>query len=91
MLAKTLKDFSTNQWHNVKLQFAGDIITGFVDGAPILRATNSLFSRGMAGLVTGGAKTRNTAFFDNLSINALGAASNQPTAFNKRRRPIYDR
>jgi galactosylceramidase len=89
MVSGTIQNFATNQWHNVKLQFAGDIITGFVDGAQVLSATNNLFSHGMAGLVTGDAKTRNTACFDNLLVNAVGAATPKPTAFAKNQSPIY--
>jgi galactosylceramidase len=79
-----------NQWHNVKLQFSGDLIAGFVDGAQVLSVTNNLYPRGMAGLITGGdAKKASTAFFDNLLVNAVGAAAPQPTAFAKTPMPIY--
>jgi galactosylceramidase len=79
-----------NQWHNVKLQFSGDILTGFVDGAQVLTVTNNLYSRGMAGLITGSdARNRNTAFFDHLLINAIGAATPKPTVFEKKQSPIY--
>ena len=89
MVAGIVKDFSTNQWHNVKLQFSGETITGFVDGAQVFTTTNNLSSHGMAGLVTGDNKTRNTACFDNLLINAVGAATPQPTLFTKNQSPIY--
>ena len=78
-----------NQWHNVKLQFSGEMITGFIDGAQVLSTTNNLYSRGMAGLGTGGHKTRNTACFDNLLINAVDAATPKPTVFAKDQSPIY--
>jgi hypothetical protein len=45
----------------------------------------------MAGLITGDIKTRNTAFFDNLLINAVGAATPKPTVFAKNQSPIYKR
>jgi len=73
----------------VKLQFAGNVIAGFVDGTAILTATNSLFSHGMAGLVTGDNRTRNTACFDNLLINAVGAPTPPPTVFASSHVPIY--
>jgi galactosylceramidase len=38
----TVANIAGNQWHNLKLQFVGDVITGFVDGALVLSATNSL-------------------------------------------------
>jgi galactosylceramidase len=78
-----------NQWHNVKLQFSGDRITGLVDGAQVLSMTNNLYSHGMAGLITGDRETRNTACFDNLLINAVGAATPKPTVFTKNQSPIY--
>jgi hypothetical protein len=68
MVAGAARNFDVKKWHNLKLQFAGDVIIGFVDGAQVLCATNNLFSHGMAGLVTGDAKNRNTACFDNLLI-----------------------
>jgi galactosylceramidase len=73
----------------LKLQFSGEIITGFVDGTQILSATNNLYSRGMAGLITGDFKTRNTACFDNLLINAVGAATPGQVVFARSQMPIY--
>lgn len=81
---------STGQWHNVKLQFSGATITGFVDGAQTLSVTNSLFGKGMAGLITGGdPNTRNTALFDNLLTNRVGAPAPKPTAYARGQTPIY--
>jgi galactosylceramidase len=85
----TAANIAGNQWHNVKLQFSGATITGFVDGAQVLSATNNLYSRGMAGLITGDFKTRNTACFDNLLINAGGAPTPKPAVFAKSQTPIY--
>ncbi len=90
MVDGTVAHFDVRQWHNVKLQFAGDVITGYVDGAAVLSATNRLFAHGMAGLVTGAdRRTRNTACFDNLLINANGAPEPEPTGFAARQTPIY--
>jgi galactosylceramidase len=91
MVTGTAKNFDVNQWHNVKLLFSGDVITGFVDGVPLLSATNNLFSHGMAGLVTGDHQTRNTACFDNLLINAVGAGTPPPTKFAAARSSVYER
>jgi galactosylceramidase len=90
MIAGTVKSFAADQWHNVKLQFAGTAITGFVDGRQVLSVTNSLHSRGMAGLVTGDGKTRNTACFDNLLIKAVGAETPEPAVFSTMQLPIYN-
>jgi len=89
MFGGTIANFDVKQWHNVKLQFAGSVITGYVDGAAVLCATNNMFSRGMAGLVTGDRKTRNTACFDNLLINAVGAPTPAPTVFAASQTPMY--
>jgi hypothetical protein len=89
MAAGTAANVASNQWHNVKLQFSGNLITGLVDGAQVLSVTNNLYSHGMAGLITGDTSNRNTAFFDNLLINAVGAATPKPTVFAKNRSPIY--
>ena len=90
MGAGTAKNFDAKQWHNVELQFVGTTITGFVDGAQVLTATNNAFSHGMADLVTGDSLTRNTACFDNLLINTVGAATPKPTVFAKQQLPIYE-
>jgi galactosylceramidase len=71
--------FDAKQWHNLKLRFVGSTITGFVDGAPVLSVTNQFFARGMVGLVTGDSETRNTACFDNLTVNSPGADTPSPT------------
>jgi hypothetical protein len=52
--------------------------------------TNDLYSHGMAGLMTGShPESRNTALFDNLLINAVGAATPKPTAPAGNPSPIY--
>ena len=89
MVGGIAKNFDDHQWHNLKLKFAGSTLTGFLDGAQVLCATNSLFSHGTAGLVTGDSRTRNTACFDNLLINAAGATTPKPTVFASEQSPIY--
>jgi len=89
VVAGTAKKFDASQWHNLKLQFSGTAIKGFVDGAQVLSTANNAFSHGMAGLVTGDSKTRNTACFDNLLINAVGAPTPKPTVFARNFTPIY--
>jgi galactosylceramidase len=78
------------QWHNVSLRFVGTTITAFVDGVQVLHASDATYPRGMAGLITGGdADSRNTACFDNLSINAVGAGPVKPTVFAADQLPMY--
>ena len=79
------------QWHNVKLQFAGTVITGFVNKTQVLTATSSGQASGAAGLITGGENNaRNTALFDNLIINTVNGPAPKPTAFPRDAVPIYD-
>jgi galactosylceramidase len=56
------------EWHKLKLRFNGSTITGFVDGKTVLRATDTLYTRGMVGLMTGGGKKLSMSYFDNLLI-----------------------
>jgi hypothetical protein len=42
-------------------------------------------------VLTGDNKTRNTTCFDNLLINAVGAAPPRPTVFANNQTPIYKR
>jgi hypothetical protein len=81
---------AANQWHTLTLRFSGSIITGFVDKIQILAVTNSTFSEGMAGLVTGSKnKTKNIALFDNLMIKPLQGTPPEPTVFSEKVYPIY--
>jgi len=83
--------FSADKWHILKLQFAGDMISGFVDDIKVLSAKDSVYTKGMAGLMTGmDPKLRNTAFFDNLIINSINAAVPEAALFNNMS-PIYKR
>ena len=86
-----LQNFAPNRWHNVKLRFVGQNITGFVDGVQVLSVTNARFPRGMAGFVTGDTNVRHTAYFDNLLINTVGGAKPKPTTFTGKYLPLYKR
>jgi galactosylceramidase len=80
LAAIQLSNISSNQWHNLKLRFAGEVITGLVDDKPVLSATNALYSHGMAGLRAGsGKKKLSTPYFDNLLINRVGAPMPKPS------------
>ena len=81
--------FSADRWVNLKLQFSGDSISGFVNGVKVLSVKNSVYSKGMAGLMTGtDPKLRNTAFFDNVIINKVNGPVPKPVLFNNIS-PIY--
>jgi galactosylceramidase len=82
LAAAAIPKFSADKWHNLKLQFSGDMISGFVDGIKVLSAKNDVYTKGMAGLMTGtDPKLRNTALFDNLLINRVNAAVPEPATF----------
>jgi galactosylceramidase len=90
LAAGAVPNFSASQWHNVKLQFSGSTINGFIDGDKVLSATNDLFSAGMAGLVTGTNNSkRTTAYFDNLLINKPGGETPPPMNLPANLTPIY--
>jgi galactosylceramidase len=81
---------TARQWHNIELRFSGTSITGFVDKVKILMASDSAFTEGMAGLVTGSEnKNSNVAMFDNLLIKPLQGISPEPTVFSEKIYPMY--
>lgn len=88
-----LPDSRPNQWHNLKLQFEGSTITGFVDGKPVVSVTDALYSRGMAGLMAAKhvGKELSTPYYDNLLINRVNAASPEPSTPLPSQSPIYGR
>ena len=69
------------QWHNLKLRFDGDRITGYVDGNQVVQATSDHYKRGMAGLIAPlHERTVSTPYFDNLRIMPLGRTQPNATA-----------
>ena len=79
-----------NQWHNLKLRFEGFTVTGLVDDQPVLSATDTLYSHGMAGLMAGGEKKKlSTPYFDNVLINAANAPAPKPSSAAPGQSPIY--
>lgn len=79
-----------NQWHNLKLRFEGATITGLVDGKLVLKVTDSLYSRGMAGLMAGGGnKKLSMPFFDNVLIKGVNMPVPKPSLAAQGQTPIY--
>ena len=59
-------------WHNLRLRFEGDMITGYVDGKQVLQAKSDRYPKGMAGLMAPMQQHRiSTPYFDNLNISFL--------------------
>ena len=72
---------SSLEWHNLKLRFEGDRISGYVDGVEVVKATSDHYGKGMAGLIAPLHKhSVSTPYFDNLKILPLGRTKATPTA-----------
>ena len=87
-----ISTINTNQWHTITLRFSGSTITGFVDKIQILTATDTTFTKGMAGLVSGSLdKANSSALFDNLLINEPKGVLPSPTVFSEKVKPLYNK
>jgi galactosylceramidase len=86
-----LPSVGSNQWHNLKLRFEGSTITGLVDGKPVLSATDTLYSHGMAGLMAGpqDKKKLSMPYFDNVLIKAVNGPVPKPSSPAPGQSPIY--
>ncbi len=83
-------NFKANQWHTLMLRFSGSSIKGFVDNNKILSATDTTFSEGMVGLVSGSEDNAdNLAMFDNVIVKSPGTAVPSPNIFSQKVTPIY--
>ena len=83
-------DISSLQWHNLRLRFIGDQITGYIDGKEVLSAISDHYKKGMAGLIAPLQKKRVcTPYFDNLSITPLGSSKATQPLDTKDHRPLY--
>ena len=73
-------NFSPLEWHNIRLRFQGDQITGYVDGVEVVQVTSDHYGKGMAGLIAP-LKERHvsTPYFDNLKIMPIGRTQATPT------------
>ena len=67
-----IEGIAPHHWHNLKLRFEGDTITGVVDGRQVLQAKSDRYLKGMAGLMAPMQQHRiSTPYFDNLNISFL--------------------
>ncbi|MGC4102412.1 galactocerebrosidase [Ferruginibacter sp.] len=82
---------AANQWHNIMLRFTNDIIEGFVDDIQVLKITDTTYSHGMAGLITGevSEKKYTTAQFDDLIIKSATDEKLIPRTTEMKVWPIY--
>ena len=68
-----LTDIYSSEWHRLALRFEGDVVTGYVDGNQVVKATSDKYGKGMAGLLAPLTKRGiSTPCFDNLEIIPVG-------------------
>lgn len=81
---------AVKKWHRLTLRFSGTTVTGLIDGKPVVKATDTMYARGMAGLIAGRDKLRlSTPYYNNLLINKLDGATPPPTAALPGQTAIY--
>lgn len=84
-----VKGISACQWHNLKLRFDGDQITGYIDGVEVVRATSDHYGKGMAGLIAPlHERSVSTPYFDNVCITPLGRTQATSTSIPTMQ-PLY--
>ena len=67
-----VEGIAPSHWHNLRLRFNGDMITGYVDGKQVVQAKSDRYLKGMAGLMAPMLPNRiSTPYFDNLNISFL--------------------
>ena len=85
----TVNNVAALQWHNLKLRFLDDQITGYVDGVEVVSAKSDHYGKGMAGLIAPLLeRSVSTPYFDNLRIVPLGRTHATETAIPAIQ-PIY--
>ena len=85
----TVSNVAALQWHNLKLRFLDDQITGYVDGVEVVSAKSDHYGKGMAGLIAPLLeRSVSTPYFDNLRIVPLGRTQATETAIPAIQ-PIY--
>lgn len=78
------------QWHQLRLRFEGDRITGYVDGKEIVKATSDHYGKGMAGLIAPlHERSVSTPYFDNLQVTPLGRTLPRGTNSLPHINPLY--
>lgn len=90
LASTTVEGVKACQWHNLKLRFLNDEITGFVDGKEIVKVKSTHYLHGMAGLLSPLQKHRVcTPYFDNLEIQPIGCTQAIGKQNTKNIRPLY--
>ncbi|MFT3867912.1 MAG: DUF1080 domain-containing protein [Nibricoccus sp.] len=92
VLATTqVQNIRPGEWHSLLLRFEGMTVTGLVDGKEVLKTTDELYTRGMAGLVAAARENKklSTPYYDNFVIKAVGAPVPPPSVASPNQLPIY--
>jgi galactosylceramidase len=85
-----LKNIHPREWHELKLRFEGQKITGFVDDQPALTAEDDLYPEGMVGLLAGASGPRlSRPYYKNLLVNRVASYAPAPTPSSAGQIPIY--
>ena len=87
-----LAGVAADGWHTLKLQFSGTRIRGYVDGKPVVEATDGLYGKGMAGLLAGRAQTGlSMPYYRDVVVNRVDGALPPPTKPLPGQAPLYVR
>ncbi len=92
VLATASLDQAADRWHTLKLQFSGTRIRGYVDGKPVVEATDALYGKGMAGLLAGSTQSGlSMPYYRDVVVNRVDGALPPPTKPLPGQAPMYVR
>ncbi|MDC7682115.1 hypothetical protein PQU92_02440 [Asticcacaulis sp. BYS171W] len=87
---QTVPGIKSHTWYRLSIRFEGDVITGVINGKPVLTAKSNLYEKGMAGLVAGQSKAKiSTPYFDNVSVTAPNRRLPKAATPSRYQTPIY--
>ncbi|NIA56107.1 galactosylceramidase [Massilia sp. TW-1] len=90
VLARAALGSTADGWHTLKLRFSGANIRGYVDGKPVVEATDALYGKGMAGLLAGPAQSGlSMPYYRDVVVNRVDGALPAPTAPLPGQAPLY--
>ena len=80
------------RWRTLKLQFSGTRIRGYVDGKPVVETTDTLYGKGMAGLLAGPAGSGlSMPYYRDVVVNRVDGALPPPAQPLPGQAPMYVR
>ncbi|KGF78324.1 galactosylceramidase [Massilia sp. JS1662] len=92
----TLAGVAADRWHTLKLQLSGTRLRGYVDGKPVVEATDALYGKGMAGLLAGPAQSGQPSglsmpYYRDVVVNRVDGALPPPAKPLPGQAPMYVR